>query len=75
MKAETATAAVEGPESDAGTIDETESNTTSSGAETTTLQASSSSIKSAGQPPTPDATKTQGSLTGKINNLFTTDLG
>jgi hypothetical protein len=76
-------------ESDAGTVDESQSLATqengesSSSAETATLQASSSSIKSAGskdakQPPKPakdDAKKSQGSLTGKINNLVTTDLG
>ncbi|KAJ7274255.1 P-loop containing nucleoside triphosphate hydrolase protein [Mycena rebaudengoi] len=72
-------------ETDAETIDEAQANGTpengesSAGTETATLQASSSSIKSlAKQPPKATeepATKSQGSLTGKINNLVTTDLG
>ncbi|KAJ7288037.1 hypothetical protein C8J57DRAFT_1641031 [Mycena rebaudengoi] len=75
--------------SNSGTVDETQSLATqedgesSSGAETATLQASSSNIKSAGgkdaeqlpKPAKDDAQKSQGSLTGKINNLVTTDLG
>ncbi|KAJ7283151.1 hypothetical protein C8J57DRAFT_1498229 [Mycena rebaudengoi] len=70
---------------EAGTIDETQSTATqengesSSGADTATLQASSSSTKSAAskdsKEPTKPATKAKGSLTGKINNLVTTDLG
>jgi hypothetical protein len=72
-------------ETDAETIDEAQANGTpengesSAGTETATLQASSSSIKTlAKQPPKATeepATKSQGSLTGKINNLVTTDLG
>jgi hypothetical protein len=70
---------------EAGTIDETQSTTTQENGESSsntgsaTLQASSSSTKSAvskdSKEPTKPAAKAQGSLTGRINNLVTTDLG
>jgi hypothetical protein len=84
MKAETATEKdsphVERPESrtesDVETIDGAQSTDTESGADTATLRASSSSPDSAASNDSKqDATKAQGSLTSKINNLVTTDLG
>ncbi|KAJ7283148.1 P-loop containing nucleoside triphosphate hydrolase protein [Mycena rebaudengoi] len=70
---------------EAGAIDETQSMTTqengesSSSAGTATLQASSRSTKSTAskdsKEPTKPATKAQPNLTGRINNLVTTDLG
>ncbi|KAJ7236948.1 P-loop containing nucleoside triphosphate hydrolase protein [Mycena rebaudengoi] len=63
-------------ESDVETIDGAQSTDTESGTDTATLRASSSSPDSAASNDSKqDATKAQGSLTSKINNLVTTDLG